>query len=217
MTQPPSDPGHQGPDYGQQPGPYQGQPGQYQSHPGQYQGQPGQYPPGYGQPPKKSGKKKWAIGCGILTLLAILLFGGCAALGIGAASQSGTTTPGATTDDAATDDAGDAADDAEPSAVQTEEVTDAGTVTLEATASTTGTALWMDLDGSSNTEEFTGTWSKEIPLKDGNETYTLSVTGDFMDENSEVTCKLYVDGELKDEATGTGSAGSASCSQPLFG
>lgn len=192
MSHPPSAPGPQGHDYSQQPGPYQGQ--------------PGQYPPGYGQPPQKSGKKKWAIGCGILALLAVLLFGGCAALGIGAATQ----TPAPTGESSDTT-------GADPSAEQTEDVAGAGTVTLEATASTTGTVLWMDMDGSSNTEEFTGTWTKEIPLKDETETYTLSVTGDFMDESSEVTCKLYVDGELKDEATGTGAAGSASCSQPLFG
>lgn len=198
MSHPPSAPGPQGPDYGQQPGPYQGQ--------------PGQYPPGYGQPPQKSGKKKWAIGCGILTLLAILLFGGCAALGIGAATQA----PAPTGESSDSTGAESATEEAEPSAVQTEDVTDAGTVTLEATASTNGTVIWGDLDGSTNTEQFTGTWTKEIAPKDG-ALYHVTVTGDFMDESSEVTCKLYVDGDLKEEATGTGSAGSASCTQPIFG
>lgn len=195
MTQPPNAPGPQDPHYGQQPGQYP-PPGQYQGH------------PGYGQPPKKS-KKKWVIGCLGLTVLAILLFAGCAALLAGGDTVDPTPAPDGGTNAPAGEE--------EPSAVQTEEVENAGTVTLEATATTTGMVMWMDMDGSSHTEEFTGTWSKEIPLEDGTETYTLSVTGDFMDESSEVSCKLYVDGELKDEATGTGSAGSASCSQPLFG
>lgn len=201
MTQPPSGPGPQGPDYGQQPGPYQGQ--------------LGQYPPGYGQPPQKKGKKKWVIGCLGLIVLAIVLFAGCGALLVGAEDATDTdTTPG--TVSTGTSAPAEEEDETEPSAVQTEEVTDAGTVTLEATATTTGTVIWGDLDGSTNTEQFTGTWTKEIAPEDG-ALYHVTVTGDFMDENSEVTCQLSVDGELKEEATGTGSAGSASCTQPIFG
>lgn len=80
MSHPPSAPGPQGPDYGQQPGPYQGP--------------PGQYPPGYGQPPQKKSKKKWAIGCLGLIVLAILLFGGCAALLGGGAEDTAPTPDG---------------------------------------------------------------------------------------------------------------------------
>ena len=147
MTQPPSGPGPQGPDYGQQPGPYQGQ--------------PGQYPPGYGQPPQKKSKKKWVIGCLGLIGLAIVLFAGCGALLVGAEDATDTdTTPG--TVSTGTSAPAEEEDETEPSAVQTEEVTDAGTITLEATATTTGTVIWGDLDGSTNTEQFTGTWTKEI-------------------------------------------------------
>lgn len=196
MSHPPSGPGPQGPNYGQQPGPYQGQ--------------PGQYPPSYGQPPQKKSKKKWYIGCGLLLLLGILaLFAGCAALLAGA--ENVTETPATVSTAPAT------TGSEESSAVQTEDVSGAGTVTFEATASTNGTVIWGDLDGSTNTEDFTGSWTKEVQLQDDSEIYNVTVTGDFMDDTSEVTCKLYVDGELVDEASGTGSAGSASCSQPIFG
>ncbi|PWF88021.1 hypothetical protein CIK52_01610 [Kocuria rosea] len=188
---PPQGPPPQGPQYNQQPGPYQGQPGPYQGQPGQYQ-----------QPPQKKGKKKWVIGCLGLIVLALVFFGGCAALVSGGASETSTSSSNS---------------DAEPSEVQTEDVENAGTVTFEATASTTGTVIWGNLDGSTNTEDFTGTWTKEVTPKESSELYNVTVTGDFMDDSSEVTCKLYVDGELKDEATGTGSAGSASCTQPMFG
>lgn len=184
----------QGPDFNHQPGPYQGQPGYYQ------------------QPPQKKGKKKWVIGCLGLFVLAIVFFGGCAAL-----VSSGADTPAPAPSSSTSASAAEDSSQAEPSAVQTEEVSDAGTITLEATASTTGTVIWGNLDGSTNTEEFTGTWTKEITPKDSTEMYNVIVSGDFMDESSEVSCKLYVDGELKDEATGTGSAGSASCTQPIFG
>ncbi|WP_424347333.1 hypothetical protein [Kocuria sp. CH-021] len=190
---PPQGPPPQGPQYNQQPGPYQGQPGPYQGQPGQYQ-----------QPPQKTGKKKWVIGCLGLIVLAIVFFAGCTALVAGGGSATDSTSTGNSNGSSG------------ESATETEEATGAGTVTLEATSTTTGNVMWMDLDGSSNTEDFSGTWTKEIALKDSTETYTFTVMGDLMDDTSEVTCKLYVDGELEDEATGTGSAGSATCTQPLW-
>lgn len=63
----PNGPGPQGPEYNQQPG----------QNP----------PPGYGQQPPKKSKKKWALGCLGLFILAIILFAGCSALVSGGAED----------------------------------------------------------------------------------------------------------------------------------
>lgn len=89
-------------------------------------------------------------------------------------------------------------------------------VTLTANADGPATIIWGDLTGSTNSEEFTTTWTKELVAAD-DETYHMSVTIPFQSGTTTVTCTLAVNGEVVDEATGTGDIGSASCTQPLFG
>ena len=158
-----------------------------------------------GPPPKKS-KKKWAVGCLALVVLALVLFGGCAALmSTGGSEPTPVSTPEGTP--AGTDDT--------PANPAPAEDVDAGdTVRLVATATGTGQVIWGDL-GSTNTAEFTGTWEKEVTAAP-DVTYTLMVSDSTMSDSAEVTCELYVNGELADSATGTGSFGSASCTQPLW-
>lgn len=189
--------GHQPPQY--QPG--QGQPGQYQQP---YGGQG--YPPQ--QPPKK--KRSLAkLGClGLLALIAlivVIVIIAAIAGGGGDDSSEGSDNP-ETSEQAA-----------DPTAPETEQGdADGGTITLEATSTAgTGNVSWGDFS-STNTEEFSGEWSKDVPPLENGELYTVTVVGDLMSEDAEVSCKIIIDGEVVDEATGSGSAGTASCSQPIF-
>ena len=85
------------------------------------------------------------------------------------------------------------------------------TLEISATATGDGTVL-HGATGSSNSEKFTGEWSKtvELPKDEG---YTVSVTGDIFnsDDSQQVSCKIIVDGKVEEEKTGSGSAGSAFC------
>ncbi|MFC2764104.1 MAG: MmpS family transport accessory protein [Rothia dentocariosa] len=85
------------------------------------------------------------------------------------------------------------------------------TLEISATATGDGTVL-HGATGSSNSEKFSGEWSKtvELPKDEG---YTVSVTGDIFnsDDSQQVSCKIIVDGKVEEEKTGSGSAGSAFC------
>ena len=84
------------------------------------------------------------------------------------------------------------------------------TITLKATATGEGTVMWMH-DGSSNSEKFTGEWSKEVPYESGD--WTVSVTGDILGgDDQKMTCEIIVKGESKEAKEGSGAAGSAGCS-----
>ena len=84
------------------------------------------------------------------------------------------------------------------------------TITLKATATGEGTVMWMH-DGSSNSEKFTGEWSKEVPYESGD--WTVSVTGDILGgDDQRMTCEIIVKGESKEAKEGSGAAGSAGCS-----
>ncbi|MFC4905586.1 hypothetical protein [Kocuria oceani] len=184
MTQPPSGPGPQGPDYGQQPGPYQGQPGQYH--------------PGYGQqPPQKKSKKKWFIGCGVLLVLAIIaLFAGCAAL-LATADAPGTLEPQPNNSQSA-------------GGQETENSSEGRQVTLRATATGNAMVTYGGLNGSSSAS-FTTEWSEEITADPGDFVTMIVSNNDYEDGAAEVTCQIVLDGEVVAEQKGTGTAATASC------
>ena len=88
------------------------------------------------------------------------------------------------------------------------------TITLKATATGEGTVMWMH-DGSSNSEKFTGEWSKEVPYESGD--WTVSVTGDILGgDDQKMTCEIIVKGESKEAKEGSGAAGSAGCSTIIW-
>ena len=88
------------------------------------------------------------------------------------------------------------------------------TITLRATATGEGTVMWMH-DGSSNSEKFTGEWSKEVPYESGD--WTVSVTGDILGgDDQTMTCEIVVKGESKESQQGTGAIGSAGCSTVVW-
>jgi len=88
------------------------------------------------------------------------------------------------------------------------------TITLKASATGEGTVMWMH-DGSSNSEKFTGEWSKEVPYESGD--WTVSVTGDILGgDDQTMTCEIIVKGESKESKQGTGAAGSAGCSTIIW-
>lgn len=90
------------------------------------------------------------------------------------------------------------------------------TVEFQATATGNGTVIWTR-QGSSNTEQFSGTWSKTFTGDEAKDLTGVSVTGDIMGGNDQkVTCKVIVNGEQKDAKEASGSAGSAHCTVPLF-
>lgn len=87
------------------------------------------------------------------------------------------------------------------------------TIILEATASGPGSVHWGDV-GSSNTVEIAPgeVWTKTLEDADTWDMWSVSVYGDYMDTDAVVTCRITVDGEVVDQATGTGEGGSAYCS-----
>lgn len=90
------------------------------------------------------------------------------------------------------------------------------TIELIATSTTSGTVMWGDvLGGSMNSEDIGTHWNSAVPA-DADQNYTITVTGDYMDPASQVTCEIKVNGETVDTAQGSGAAGSATCTQPLF-
>ena len=89
------------------------------------------------------------------------------------------------------------------------------TVEFQATATGNGTVIWTK-SGSSNTEQFSGTWSKTFTGDEAKDLTGVSVTGDIMGGNDQqVTCKIIVNGEEKDAKEAGGSAGSATCARGL--
>ena len=82
---------------------------------------------------------------------------------------------------------------------------------MTASATGAGTVIWGTA-GSTSTEQFTGSWTKEVQAEAA-DTYTLSVTGDatYGDDSQEMGCTISVDGEQKQANSATGKMGSASC------
>lgn len=179
---PPSGPGPQGP--------------QYNPPPGQYP------PPGYGQQPPKKSKKKWAIGCGILALLGILLFGGCALL-LGTAPSTSNTSPGPQPVESGSNGSG-----------ETGDTTSAPTVSLKATATGNATATYGGLNGSSN-ESFTTEFNQDMTAESGDYVSLTISNSDYDNGSAKVTCQILVNGEVVSEQSGTGTSAYANCSATL--
>ena len=90
------------------------------------------------------------------------------------------------------------------------------TIELQATATGNGSVMWMK-NGSSNSEQFNGNWSKTFTGDEAKELNSISVSGDLTGGNDQkVTCKVIVNGEEKDAKEASGAAGNAFCSVPLF-
>lgn len=150
-------------------------------------------PPAPIAPAKKPVWKRWWF-------IALVIVVAAVALSKMAGGGSGTTA-GSTSTPAATAPAEAATPAAAPAA---------DTITLKATATGEGTVMWMH-DGSSNSEKFTGEWSKEVPYESGD--WTVSVTGDILGgDDQKMTCEIIVKGESKEAKEGSGAAGSAGCS-----
>lgn len=155
-------------------------------------------PPAPIAPAKKPLWKRWWF-------IALVIVVAAGALSKMAGGGSGTTAGSTSTPAAAAAPATAAAEAATPAAAPASD-----TITLKATATGEGTVMWMH-DGSSNSETFTGEWSKDVPYESGD--WTVSVTGDILGgDDQKMTCEIIVKGESKEAKEGSGAAGSAGCS-----
>ena len=174
----------QGPDHG---APHQGYP---------QQGYPQQ------QPPKK--RKKWPWVLGILALLALLMFGGCALLVGGALDAA----------DKATSDTGNtsAPDATSTSPAAAQGVGDA--IKLSGTATGGASSTYGPL-GSASTKDFSGQWAESVTPKNA-DTYSVTIQDTSGDAAAKVTCKIAKGEKTLDEQSATGAYSVATCTQPLF-
>lgn len=159
---------------------------------------------------KKPIFKKWWFW--VIVVVVVLAVGGTVGGTVGGGSSNGAGTSSSTSTGQKTQN-GDASksDDTASSGKTTEK-----TVEFQATATGNGTVIWTK-SGSSNTEQFSGTWSKTFTGDEAKDLTGVSVTGDIMGGNDQqVTCKIIVNGEEKDAKEAGGSAGSAMCTVPLF-
>lgn len=140
------------------------------------------------------------------------LFGGCSGLVIGSAGSESTPTPTATETVTVAPPQATPAPTSEP---EEEKKATGYTVRLEAETATTEATVMYGPSGSSSTKNITPgePWSLTIEDADRSEWYDVSVSDNsYMDETAEVTCRLYINDELVDQATGSGTGGYASCS-----
>lgn len=172
-----------------------------------------QYPPnnqyGYGQPPKKK-RKKWPWVLGILVLLGILLFGGCAALVGGAMNAAEQATNDAPTTVETPAVAAPTAEAETPATSDTEATKAGKTVTLKATSTGDGMVAFGNTSTQSS-QSFSGEWSQDLTLDDWVDAATLSVSSAAMGGDSEVTCEIIYEGATVVENTSSGELASASC------
>lgn len=151
---------------------------------------PGPYPST--PTPEKKPKWPWFLGggCLFLTLLIILIFVGCSALVVGGAKS--------------------ASDSINSASAHAEE-----TVKIEMVATSTGkghVTYGASLSGSTSSADFEGEWSQEADFK-RKEGYSMSVSS--TDNGVELTCKILVNGEIKEEQKASGDGySSAHCHLP---
>lgn len=143
----------------------------------------------------------------ILTTTAALAM----AFGLAACGSSTGTTSAETSSAAAETSAAAAVEETTAAAEETTEAPAAETLTLTATNTGKGTVSW-GIGGSMNTAEFEGEWTQQIELTDEFDMVTLTVQGDYMVDSNDLKCTITdANGEVVDEATGTGQAAMASC------
>lgn len=191
-----------------------GNPAYVNAYPSQNGGVPpygGGYPPQQGgfppPPPQKKPVYKrvwfWIIVAVVVMALIGSLTGG---------NDSSSESNGATSAPRGAATSATEADETEIAAADEEtEADNEPTLVLHATATGNGSVVWGS-DGSTNTEEFTGEWSKTLTGEEATGYYSLFVSGDFMaGDDQEMTCDITKNGKQVDSSKGTGSAGSASC------
>lgn len=175
------------------------------------QNQPPMPPQGYyqqqpPQPPKKKHTARNVVGI-VVAVIVLIMVVRCSAGGSGSSG-------GSTAEASAGSSAASAASTASTAAGRASGTGGDGggkTVTMTASATGAGTVIWGTA-GSTSTEQFTGSWTKEVQAEAA-DTYTLSVTGDaiYGDDSQEMGCTISVDGEQKQANSATGKMGSASC------
>ncbi|PJM75227.1 hypothetical protein CSQ87_06485 [Bifidobacterium simiarum] len=160
-----------------------------------------------GGKPKKPFWKKWWF-----WLIVVLIVIGAIAGGSGNGSGNDGSSPSSSQTSTATK-----SDTAKQQQSGGTSKTTGKTVELQATATGEGTVMWFK-NGSSNTEEFKGQWSKTFTGDEAKELTGLSVTGDVINggNDQKMTCKVIVNGEQKDAKEATGTTGSAFCTVPLY-
>lgn len=164
-------------------------------------GRPPQQPYYPAPPPRGNGALKWVLGCGGLAALVLILLVGCSViltLGSSGTTDAPTSTRPSSEGSAASTDTKSEEPSAEPRIV------------LKATATGEGRVSYGGSEGSSD-RSFTGEWTHEVSRDGGEYLYLHTHNGNFMDESGEVTCQILVDGEVKSEGSGSGSAGFANC------
>lgn len=90
------------------------------------------------------------------------------------------------------------------------------TVELQATATGNGTVMIWE-NGSTSTQQFSGSWSKTYTGDEAKDLSSFSVSGDITGGNDQqVTCKVIVNGQEKVSKDASGTMGSAHCNVPWF-
>ncbi len=88
---------------------------------------------------------------------------------------------------------------------------------VEYVVTTNGEANVTYFSGSgSSSEDIKGDWSETITAT-GFELVSLSVMGDFMNDDAEVSCEIIIDGQSVAQNAGSGSGAMASCSASTTG
>ncbi|MFI7581720.1 hypothetical protein [Kocuria kalidii] len=91
------------------------------------------------------------------------------------------------------------------------------TVTITATSASDGTAHWGDIGSGNVTDIPAGTtWSETFEGVDASDHWTVTVMGDFVSRDGDVSCAIEVDGEVVDEVSATGTGASAFCSSTEY-
>lgn len=90
------------------------------------------------------------------------------------------------------------------------------TIELQATATGNGTVM-INENGSTSSQQFSGSWSKTYTGGETKDLTSISVTGDITGGNDQqVSCKVIVNGQEKVSKDASGAVGSAYCNVPLF-
>ena len=190
------------------PGP-EGQPGNNYPQNG-YPQQGGQgYPPqggqqGYYQEPPKKKRKKWPWIVGILALLLLLLFAGCATL-IGGAAKSVNDS----IQSSAPTEEGQGDGDEEPASADSKVPGSKDQLKITTTATEAGSVSYGS-GGSMSTGEFATEWTKTVTAK-RMDFFTVTVQDKSGAPDAKVTCALTRDGKKTDEQNATGAYAVATC------
>lgn len=179
----------------------------YPQQGGQPYGQQGYPQQGYYQEPPKKKRKKWPWILGIIALLLILLFAGCATLIGGAAKsvndsiQSNAPTEEAQDNGAST---GGESAPADAKAAQGKDQLKISTTATEAGSVSYGSG------GSMSTGEFTTDWTKTVTAK-RMDFFSVTVQDKSGAPDAKVTCTMTRDGKKTEEQSATGAYAVATC------